>query len=122
MAWHRVLAWFWSIVLLGLHSIPRSRLLELPGGERMISTSGSDKAAHLVIFGVFALLWSRCYPNRLGNVVVAGLVYGAALEVYQGWLIAGRSGSLADLMADTVGLLSGVVLFSWWARRRASGA
>ncbi len=57
----RVMAWFWSLVVFALHSIPRARLLELPGGEKFIATSDSDKAAHVVLFGIFAFLWSRCF-------------------------------------------------------------
>ncbi len=117
----RIMAWFWSLMVLGLHSIPRARLLELPGGEKFISTTGSDKAAHVVLFGVFAFLWSRCFGNRLLMVVAAGLVYGGALEIYQEWLIPGRSGSMADLAADALGLVIGAGGFAWWGRRKAGG-
>ena len=116
-----VMAWIWSWVVFGLHSIPRARLLELPGGEKFASTSGSDKAAHVVLFGVFAFLWSRCFGNRLLTIVVAGLVYGGALEIYQEWLISGRSGSMADLAADALGLMIGAGVYAWRIRRVAVG-
>ena len=117
----RVMAWIWSLVVLGLHSIPRARLLELPGGEKFIATSGSDKAAHVVLFGVFAFLWSRCFGNRLLTVVAAGLVYGGVLEIYQELLIPGRSGSMADLAADALGLVIGAGACAWFVRRGVGG-
>ena len=117
----RVMAWFWSLVVFALHSIPRARLLELPGGEKFIATSDSDKAAHVVLFGIFAFLWSRCFGNRPLTVIASGLVYGGVLEIYQEWLIPGRSGSMADLVADALGLVIGACACAWWVRRRAVG-
>src|SRR4051794_13990880 len=118
----RVLAWFWSFLLLVLHSIPRAGLLELPGGKQFVKTSGADKLAHVFLFGTFALLWLRSDKQRLLTILAVGLVYGAALELYQEWLIPGRSGSTDDLLADAVGLLIGAAVQACWARRRAAGS
>ena len=117
----RVLAVVWTFVTLGLHSIPRAQLLELPGGETLVSTSGSDKVAHVFLFGVLALLWTLGTGYRPLAVVAGGLAYGAILELYQEWLIPGRSGSLPDLVADAVGLAIGAGIAARWFRGKAGG-
>ena len=52
--------------------------------------------------------------------MLAGLLvlYAAASEVVQGLEVVGRSASVADWLADVVGVLAGLALWSAAARRR----
>jgi len=117
MNWTRVAAVFWGVVTLGLHSIPRAGLVRLPG-HSLAAVGGADKVAHVGMFAVLAALWCLAFPRRPGRVFLAGVAYGAALEFYQHLLIPGRTGSPADLLADTLGLALGVLAVRLAGRTR----
>jgi hypothetical protein len=116
----RAWAWVWTVTVLCLHAIPRQRLLEMPGAE-LARTEGPDKAVHAILFAVWAALWSLALPRRPLTILAAGMAYGAALEVFQQMLIAGRTGSIYDFAADTIGLGLGwaaVALYRRWVGTR----
>jgi VanZ family protein len=106
--WWPALAW--AGLLLGLSSIPGSRLDDV--GLRV-----PDKLVHALEYGVFAALVLRgssrgAHVGRreiLGAVVVAALL-GAIDENYQR-LIPQREPSLADWVADITGATGG----AWFA-------
>ena len=81
----------------------------LPSDRIGIDLSGRDKIIHTAIFLLFGLLW-RLLGYRAWQVLVAGLFYGFALEIYQGVMPINRSFELADGLADTVGTFVGVLL------------
>lgn len=74
-----------------------------------------DKAAHFVAFGL--ILWSfGVLFRRLPRVwcAVAAVALGATVEVVQGQV--GRDMSSGDLLADTLGILTALALWSLWRR------
>jgi hypothetical protein len=116
----RAWAWVWTVTVLCLHAIPRQKLLEMPGAE-LARTEGPDKAVHAILFAVWAVLWSLALQRRPLAILAAGIAYGAALEVFQQLLIAGRTGSIYDLAADTIGLglgLTAIALYRRWVTGR----
>ncbi|MDP1912929.1 VanZ family protein [Brevundimonas sp.] len=92
-------------------------LLLSPGGaidsERLIW----DKAAHFIAFGL--ILWSlgvlfRRLPRTWAALLAIAL--GAAVEVVQRYI--GRDPSWGDLLADTVGVATALLLWVIWRRFR----
>jgi VanZ family protein len=112
----RALAWIWTAVMLGLHSIPRLQLERIPGAYDLVRSSGPDKVVHVALFAIFGLLWSCCSPRRPLTILAAGVTYGVALELYQGWLIPGRSCSPTDVLANAVGTGLGIVAATGFRR------
>jgi VanZ family protein len=110
MTARRARATFWAVVIFGLHSIPRYQLVRVPGGEMMVQGSGPDKIAHVVLFLILGLLWSHAFPRRALAILAGGIAYGYALELYQGWLVTGRTCSPADTLGDAIGMVLGVAL------------
>ncbi len=106
----RALALLWTALVLALHAIPRPQLERVPKAGDLVSTSGPDKIVHVVMFMVLGWLWSRCAPRRPLAVLAAGIAYGFALEVYQGWLVVGRKYSLTDALCDAVGMALGIAV------------
>ena len=115
----RALAIFWTFSTLVLHAIPRKQILEMPGGQTFVATAFLDKVAHVVLFGVLGFLWQLGFRYRVWTTVILGMGYGIVLELGQEWLIAGRSGSFADLSADLVGLLIGTAIAARGSRTDA---
>jgi len=101
----RTLALFWTVLLLVLHSIPRDQLERMPGADPLMNVWGYDKFIHIAMFLILGLLWIRRFPQRPLIVLAVGVAYGLALEVYQGWLIQGRSCSPTDALCDAIGLV-----------------
>lgn len=109
------LAWAAFLVFLGSRpgdSLPESRLLDLPG---------ADKVLHAAVYGVLGALVARAAAargRRRAAIVgaLAGLLCGMLDEWVQG-RVPGRTRSWADLLADTAGAAFGAIV----GRFRPSG-
>ena len=72
------------------------------------------KAAHVVEFAILGALLVRALGREPAAIVV-GSSYAVTDEIHQA-LVAGRHGSPVDWLIDTVGVVSGVLLFARVAR------
>jgi VanZ family protein len=63
-----------------------------------------DKAQHALVFAVLMLLGGIVYPKKLILVLLTLILYGAMIEVLQGFT-SWRNGDLLDWYADAVGAL-----------------
>jgi VanZ family protein len=75
-----------------------------------------DKLFHFIEFGGFALALMLNRDLFGGNrprvkMAVAGMVWALADEIHQSF-VPGRNCSVQDFLADSVGLLAGILLFS----------
>lgn len=104
----RCLAVIWTIIMLIGCLTP---LPQLPGPV----TDINDKLMHVVIFAPFALLWALA-GFRLTNVLLAGFLFGALIEVLQYTLPVNRNGDWIDLFADCIGTVVGTALALAWYR------
>ncbi|MBN8824232.1 MULTISPECIES: VanZ family protein [unclassified Spirosoma] len=96
----RWLAIIWTIIMLIGCLTPHD---DLP--EELLSWS--DKLLHVLIFAPFTLLWALAgFP--MGRVLIAGILFGALIEVLQYILPINRSGDLIDLLADSLGAVVGI--------------
>lgn len=108
------LAAAWTLVILGLSSIPSN---ELPKVEIV----SADKVVHFAMFALFGWLWMNSLRigvrARFAWVVTAGLVYAVATEIYQGILPIGREPDAWDALANAAGLLAGGAIWILGRRR-----
>ncbi len=79
------------------------------------SLSGKDKLLHGAMYGCLAVAWlvptASCRSWRVClNIWMAVTVFGALMEVLQRFCTLTRSGEMADLYADAIGAMVGVVL------------
>jgi len=113
----------YAILLLGLMSIPPSSLLRLQRKSDLFAMIFSDYTFHILGFGLLA--WLLCIgftKARKGRVpyILVGLIsigYGFFIEVCQ-IFIPYRTFGIDDLLADTVGVLAGLILFYVIPRRQ----
>ncbi|MEK8050715.1 VanZ family protein [Ideonella sp. DXS22W] len=73
------------------------------------ATLGWDKLNHASAFAALAFCAARAHVGATGRIVAGLLAYGALIEVVQS-MVPGRSGEVADLLADAVGLGAGLLL------------
>ncbi len=76
-----------------------------------------DKWVHLVMFGGFTFFWLSANPNikisRLSGLLLISIVLGSLIELFQGlFKFLGRSMEFMDAVADSLGGLLGILLFS----------
>ena len=94
-------------------------VLFAPPSDVPDSPPGVDKIVHASLFLVLALTgrWAG-----VGRAVLAGLLvlYAAGSEVVQGLDAVGRTASVADWLADVVGVLAGLAVWSAVVRRRSA--
>ena len=90
-------------------------VLFAPASDVPSAPPGVDKVVHVALFAALGLTgrWAG-----VGRSVLAGLLvlYAAVSEVVQGVSALERSASVADWVADAIGVLAGVVGWAW-ARR-----
>jgi VanZ family protein len=88
-----------------------------PGSEVPGAPPGVDKVIHFSLFALLALTgrWAGIRPAPLG----VGLVcYAVVSEFIQAYAPISRDGSVADTLADTLGMLAGIGLAAVVARNR----
>ena len=94
-------------------------LPSLPEATPGTDVPGLDKAVHLLVFAFTVFAAGRVFAPRkrfpVGWVVIAAVVHAGLIELVQLVALAERSGDLADLLFDVVGIALGV---SAWAGER----
>jgi VanZ family protein len=75
----------------------------------------SDKVVHVLFFGFLWLLGRRAGFAAAWPLALTLLGYGVFIEVAQALSATGRSASLSDVAADSVG-----IALAWWLTRRFS--
>ncbi len=109
------LAVLWTVAVLAACSVPGSQIAPpeaLP--------FAFDKWVHAGMFLGFGLLWVRARPQRVGQVLAAGVAFGIGIEIWQGLLPIGRFPDPLDAVADVVGLVVGVGLAVALGRRASN--
>ena len=91
----------WTLLILVLCALPGEDVPE-------VDIIAIDKLVHLILFAVFGILWLRSagHPTaRTGfSVVVVGIAFGIATELFQEWLDWGRTMDVWDAVADSIGV------------------
>lgn len=107
----------WTLGILAACSIPGKDLPE-------IDIFSFDKIAHFTVFAGFGWLWMRALqgplPRRTAYVLASGLAYAALTEVYQGLLPYDRTPDPLDALANALGLLTAVLLYRVFQRKRGT--
>ena len=89
-------------------------ILSLTESSHMPSVSANDKLIHGLLYGVLAVTWLipllRTCPHvrTYLYVCVGATMYGALMEALQRFCTLTRSGEIADLLADFIGVSIGI--------------
>ncbi len=71
----------------------------------------NDKVTHGLTYAVLTLWFTGIFPKRrYGWVVLGVFLLGATIEVLQGSMSFGRQGDYADLLANSSGIVLGLLL------------
>lgn len=81
----------------------------MPHPPSIKSINHFDKYEHAFAFVVISLWFAALFPRRFMRILVLLSSYGALVEILQ-WASGYRSGDVWDWVADTIGILIGLVL------------
>ncbi|MGO1481725.1 MAG: VanZ family protein [Brachybacterium sp.] len=113
------LPWRLGVLVLALVLNLGFYLPSLPEATPGAEVPGLDKAVHLLVFALTVFAAGRVLAPRkrfpMGWVVIAALAHAGLIELVQLVVLAERSGDLADLLFDVVGIALGVAA---WAGER----
>lgn len=103
----RCSAVLWPLWGIGVAAVVMGSLLP---ASRPPGPEGMDKVLHLVAYGGLTALPVALAIGRRAAILAPGgmLVLGGILEILQGALPVGRSGSLADMVANAMGVAMGM--------------
>ena len=116
---HRALmAVLWTIVIMMLCWLPRHVVQRVEAGSGWFKIVNLDKFVHGGIFIVFALLWARVWssPRRFAWIALGGVIFAAITEIGQLIPAVGRDATVPDVIADSIGVLIGILAFPWAER------
>lgn len=86
--------------------------------ETLPETGAWDKLEHLLAYGLLAGVGTSAFPKRPVLLITGLIFYGGTLEVLQSF-VPGRHPSLADVVANTIGVVVGHLLIRYFLRFRA---
>lgn len=100
--------WFAGGILLVLGVLGGSLV---PGDYVEDAMIWNDKFTHALTYAALTLWFTGIFPRRrYGWIVLAIFLLGASIELLQGSMAYGRQGDYADLLANSSGILVGLVL------------
>lgn len=101
-----VIGWVLIAALLVVCLMPASSLPQ---------TGVSDKFEHSIAYAVLSLWFAGLYPRSRYVVIGIGLfAMGVAIEWAQGAMQVGRQSDYRDVIANTSGIVAGLVLAALW--------
>ena len=92
-------------------------VLFAPPGDVPSSPPGVDKVVHFSLFAVLACT-GRWAGVRQGPLAALLVLYAAGSELLQGTSLVDRDASIGDLVADSAGIVVGLLLWRLVAARR----
>ena len=109
------LAVVWTVLVVVVLSIPGEAV---PSREML--PFAADKWVHAGMFLGIGALWLQLPPGRAWAVIRGGVAFAIATELWQSMPMIRRFTDPLDVAADTVGLVIGVALSAWLARRQSN--
>ncbi len=70
-----------------------------------------DKAQHVLAFATLSLFGSLAYPSKTKLIYASLFVYGISIEIVQKYGTRTHVGDVHDLLADTIGIFAGFVIY-----------
>jgi len=108
-----VFAVIWLLLVTSLLCIPGTKFPKIDWQDKI----WLDKWIHIFLFMILVILWSMAYSHKKNTqstsrkiffkIMVAGCLYGIAMEFVQKYFIPFRSFDPGDIIADGIGCVAG---------------
>lgn len=102
-------------LIFGWLLIAAAVFFSLMPAAQLPKTGIGDKFEHSIAYAVLSLWFAGLYHRSRYLVIGIGLfIMGVGIEVAQGAMHVGRQADYRDVIANTSGIVIGLVLASWW--------
>jgi VanZ family protein len=107
----------WALFILVICTISPPAI-EIPD---IFDLFGPDKLVHFFVYATLVILFLRSnrilknnyqIKDRRKEIVVGAILYGGLIELYQGYFLPNRTCDLSDFIANTIGVMIGVFIFT----------
>jgi len=108
----------WTFVISVLSLMPSRDINSL----KLVQIEGLDKILHFVCYMVLSFLWMGAFKNRQVStkyIIFFTLTFGGLMEIFQFYLLLGRSLELGDMLANSLGIFLGIILFNKFINLRS---
>ncbi|MBK9254860.1 MAG: VanZ family protein [Saprospiraceae bacterium] len=105
-----VLAIFWTLLTLFLSVSSAGTIQRL----NVFDIWNIDKLAHFGMYFIFCLFWCLGLRDKKYNkifAVIFSVSFGALMEIFQFYSFNGRSFEINDIIANSLGVIAGVLIF-----------
>ncbi|MCG1034942.1 VanZ family protein [Polaribacter sp. DS7-9] len=89
-------------------------LMRMPKTE-VISFGNSDKVYHLIAYFSLSISWLFSFYKKKSIkllIIISCVIYGIIIEVLQSILTEYRTGDYKDILANTLGIVLGLLIFN----------
>jgi len=102
----KLLMFWYVLAFIGLLALTVVSLIPVP------DLGGSDKVGHFIAYAMLSAFFSLLVDQRksLWRILFGLIIYGLLLEFLQG-LTSYRSGDLADAVANSLGVMTGLAFY-----------
>ena len=99
-----------AILYLSLMTVPKSN----------IKISHLDKLQHILAYVVLTTSWLLALAKKRSKIVIisACFLFGILIEILQETVTNYRTGDYLDIIANSVGVLVGLLLFNQFSRKK----
>lgn len=104
---------FYIIAIILTITITYLSLMKMP--KLKVSFSNVDKIYHSAAYFALSICWLLSYykkPSLKYVIVISCIIFGIIIEVLQSTLTVYRTGDYKDVIANTLGILLGLLVFN----------
>lgn len=96
-------------------------LIKMPKLNVTIKFGHLDKIQHCIAYLCLSLSWLVSTKKRIKKfiVVLLCIVFGMIIEVLQHTLTSYRTGDVLDVVANTIGILIGLLVFNKYSKKKS---
>jgi len=105
------LPFLWMVIIFILCAIPKNDVPHIS----WLPVPYTDKIVHSVFYIVAALLWCNSFQfkSKFIKVFIICFSYGVLMEILQLYIFTSRSAEVADVVANSVGAIIGLILYRY---------
>lgn len=111
--YYLLLAIFWTVIIVCLSLINMNTVQ-----AQVWSIPNEDKIVHFLFYFFFVWFWYKANTKTsLLKIVISAIVFGIIIEVFQGLFTANRQADLLDVLANTCGAVTAMLIFKYKQKR-----
>lgn len=111
---------FFYLGIAGCYTVAITVLFLMPPSGAEAPFPQADKVIHIILYLILMLVWAipvlafhkKPHIRNVSFLLIASLFYGIIIEVIQAKIIDGRQGDVLDVIANLLGSILGLFLFT----------